>query len=61
MVGPSLTITGLIGQELVQTDRKWRLDWGAIAMGGATLRFFNRIGGLAAISCRGNCDLMSCK
>jgi hypothetical protein len=52
MVGPSLTITGLIGQELVQTDRKWRLDWGAIAMAGATLRFFNRVGGLAAISLR---------
>ena len=52
MVGPSLTITGLIGQELVQTDRKWRLDWGAIAMAGATLQFFNRIGGLAAISVR---------
>jgi hypothetical protein len=52
MVGPSLTITGLLGQELVQTDRKWRLDWGAIAMAGATLRFFNRVGGLAAISLR---------
>ena len=52
MVGPSLTITGLLGQELVQTDRKWRLDWGAIAMAGATLQFFNRIGGLAAISIR---------
>jgi hypothetical protein len=52
MVGPSLTITSLIGQELVQTDRKWRLDWGAIAMAGATLQFFNRIGGLAAISLR---------
>jgi len=52
MVGPSLTITGLIGQELVQTDRKWRLDWGAIAMAGATLQFFKRIGGLAALSVR---------
>jgi hypothetical protein len=52
MIGPSLTVTGLIGQELVQTDRKWRLDWGAIAMAGATLQFFNRVGGLAAISVR---------
>jgi hypothetical protein len=52
MVGPSLTITGLLGDELVQTDRKWRLDWGAIAMAGATLQFFSRVGGLAAISVR---------
>lgn len=52
MVGPSLTVTGLIGQELVQTDRKWRLDWGAIAMAGVTLQFFSRVGGLAAISLR---------
>lgn len=52
MIGPSLTITGLIGHELVETDRKWRLDWGAIAMVGATLQFFSRVGGLAAISVR---------
>lgn len=52
MVGPSLTVTGLIGHELVDTDRKWRLDWGAIAMAGATMQFFSRVGGLAAISLR---------
>jgi hypothetical protein len=52
MVGGSLTVTGIIGHELVQTDRVWRLDLGAIAMAGATLRMFGRIGGMAALIVR---------
>jgi hypothetical protein len=51
-VGASLTVTGIIGHELVQTDREWRLDLGGVAMAGATLRMFGRIGGMAALVVR---------
>ena len=52
VIGASLTITGIIGHELVQTDRVWRLDPGALAMAGVTLRMFGRIGGMAALVVR---------
>jgi len=50
--GGSLTVTGIIGQELVQTDREWRMDVGALAMGGATLRVTDRLGLSAALVVR---------
>lgn len=52
VVGGSLTVTGIIGQELVQTDREWRADLGALAMAGATLPMFGRLGGAAALAVR---------
>jgi hypothetical protein len=51
-VGGSLTVTGIIGQELVQTEREWRLDLGALAMVGATLRVTGHLGVAAAIAVR---------
>jgi len=48
----SLTVTGIVGHELVQTDRVWRLDPGALVMAGATLRMFGRFGGMAALIVR---------
>jgi hypothetical protein len=51
-IGGSLTVTGIIGHELVETDRVWRLDLGAIAMTGVTLRMFGRVGGMAALVVR---------
>ena len=50
--GGSLTVNGIIGQELVQTERDWRLDLGALAMGGATLRVTDRLGLSAALVVR---------
>ena len=52
VVGGSLTIAGIIGQELVQTDREWRVDLGALGMVGATLPMFGRLGGAAALAVR---------
>jgi hypothetical protein len=52
VVGGSVIVTGIIGQELVQTERDWRFAVGALAMGGATLRLFERIGVAAAVSVR---------
>ena len=37
---------------LVETDRQWRFDLGVLAMAGATLRLFGRIGVAAAINVR---------
>ncbi len=51
-LGPSLTVTGIVGQNLVQTDRVWRLDVGALAMAGATLRVTQHLGVAAAIAVR---------
>jgi hypothetical protein len=51
-LGPSLTVTGILGENLVQTDRVWRLDVGALAMAGATLRVTKHLGLAAAISVR---------
>jgi hypothetical protein len=50
--GGSLTLNGIQGQDLVQTNREWRVDLGAFAMVGATLRVFKRLGGAAALSVR---------
>jgi hypothetical protein len=52
VVGGSLTPTAFLGQDLVETDRQWRLDLGALFMAGATLRLFGRIGVAAAINVR---------
>ena len=52
VLGGSATVTGIIGQELVQTDRVWRVDFGALAMVGATLRVTERLGVAAAIAVR---------
>ena len=48
----SLTITGIMGSELVQTEREWRADLGALVMGGATLRVTDRLGLSAALTVR---------
>ena len=37
VLGGSATPTALLGQDLVETDRQWRLDLGALVMVGATL------------------------
>jgi hypothetical protein len=51
-VGGSLTLSGILGEELVQTDREWRLDIGPVAMAGATLRVTEHLGVAAALSVR---------
>ena len=50
--GGSATVTGIIGHELVDTERVWRLDLGALGMVGATLRVTGRLGVAAAIAVR---------
>ena len=52
VLGGSLTPTAILGQDLVQTDRQWRLDLGALALVGATLRVVGRVGVAAAIAVR---------
>jgi hypothetical protein len=52
VVGGTVTLTGILGEELVQTEREWRIDLGALAMVGATLPMFGRLGGAAALSVR---------
>jgi hypothetical protein len=52
VLGGSITPTAMLGQDLVETDRQWRLDLGALAMVGATLRVLGRIGLAAAIAVR---------
>jgi hypothetical protein len=52
VLAPSVTLTGILGQDLLQTEREWRLDPGAIAMIGATLPLRKRLGVAAAISAR---------
>jgi hypothetical protein len=52
VLGPSLTVTSFLGQELLEADRKWRADPGALAMFGATLPAMGRIGVAAALSAR---------
>src|SRR3954471_17642293 len=52
VLGGSVTPTAILGQDLVETDRQWRLDLGGRAMVGATLRLLGRIGVAAAISVR---------
>ena len=52
VVGPSVTVMGIVGQNLVETDRVWRFDIGALGMVGATLPLFGRVGGAVAINVR---------
>jgi hypothetical protein len=52
VLGGSLTPTAILGQDLVDTDRQWRLDLGVLAMVGATLRLWKRIGVAAALNVR---------
>jgi hypothetical protein len=52
VVGGSATPTAILGQDLIETDRVWRLDLGLLGMAGATLRLFGRIGVAAAINVR---------
>jgi hypothetical protein len=52
VLGPSLTVTSFLGQELLEADRKWRADPGALAMFGATLPVKGRIGVAAALTAR---------
>jgi hypothetical protein len=51
-VGGTMVPTGVIGQELVNTDREWRLDVGALGMAGATLPIGDRLGLATAIAIR---------
>jgi hypothetical protein len=51
-VAGSLTVTGIMGSELVETEREWRVDVGALAMAGATLRVTDRLGLAAALTVR---------
>jgi hypothetical protein len=52
VLGPSLTVNAFLGQDLVQTDRDWRVNLGALAMVGATLPLLKRIGVAAAVAVR---------
>jgi hypothetical protein len=52
VLGPSLTVNAFLGQDLVETDRQWRLGIGGLAMAGATLPVRNRLGVAAAIAVR---------
>jgi hypothetical protein len=52
VVGGSLTVTGILGQNLVETDRVWRIDPGLLLLVGATLRVWGRLGGAAALNVR---------
>jgi hypothetical protein len=52
VLGPSLTLTGFIGEDLLESERVWRFDLGGIAMVGATLPVWRRMGIAAALSAR---------
>jgi hypothetical protein len=45
-------VTGILGQNLVETDRVWRIDPGLLLLAGATLPVWKRIGGAAALNVR---------
>jgi hypothetical protein len=51
-LGPSLVVKAILGENLVETDREWRLDVGGTALAGATLPLFKRIGVAAALAVR---------
>jgi len=51
-LGPSLTVNGILGEDLVNTDREWRVGLGGLAMAGATLPVWKLIGVAAAIAVR---------
>jgi hypothetical protein len=52
VVGGSVTVTGIEGLNVVETDRVWRLDPGALLLAGATLPVRGRIGVAAALNVR---------
>jgi hypothetical protein len=52
VLAPTVTVTGFIGEDLLETERVWRLDPGALAMAGATLRVLRRMGLAIALSAR---------
>jgi hypothetical protein len=52
VLGASATVTGVLGVDVVQTQREWRVGIGALAMGGATLRIAGRLGLAAALAVR---------
>ena len=52
VVGGSLTPTAFIGQDLVETRREWRVEPGALVMGGLTLVARGRLGVAAALAVR---------
>ncbi len=54
VLGGSLTPTAILGQDVVQSERQWRVDLGTLVMAGATLRLFKRIGVAAALNFRWN-------
>jgi hypothetical protein len=45
-------VTGILGQDLLDTKREWRVNLGALVMAGATLRIADRLGLAAALSVR---------
>jgi len=51
-IGGTLDLNGILGQDLVQTDRVWRVDLGALAQFGATLPIGDRLGLATAIAIR---------
>ena len=52
VLGASATVTGVLGQDVVESQREWRVGLGALAMAGATLRVIGRLGVAAAIAVR---------
>ena len=52
VLGASATVTGVLGQDVVESQREWRLGLGALAMAGATLRVIGRLGVAAALAVR---------
>jgi hypothetical protein len=52
VVGGSATVNAFIGQDIVESDRIWRVEPGALAMGGLTLVARGRLGVAAALAVR---------
>jgi hypothetical protein len=52
VLGGSATVTSLMGQNLVETARMWRLDPGLLLLVGATLPVWGRLGGAIALNVR---------
>jgi hypothetical protein len=52
VLGGSAIVTGILGQDVVETQREWRMGLAALAMVGATLRVVGRFGLAAALSVR---------
>jgi hypothetical protein len=52
VLGGSATLNAFIGQDLVETQREWRLEPGGLVMGGLTLVARGRLGVAAALAVR---------